>query len=84
MITIFINKVEVVGTTMTTQYLSSRDLIEKSSISHFYISILSLEDASIGHGGDFHWVLCEALALRFDAECIRVDCSGSYEGLHVS
>ena len=54
MFTIFINKTEVAGMTTMTQYLSSGDPIEKSSISHSYISMLSSEDVGVRHGGGFH------------------------------
>ena len=37
-----------------TQCLSTRDPIEKSSISHSYVSVLSSEDVDVGHGGDLH------------------------------
>ena len=48
MFTIFINKPEVAEITTVTQQLSSRDPTEKSSISHSYIYMLSLEDAGVG------------------------------------
>ena len=51
---VFIIKPEVAGTTTMTQCLSSRDPTEKSSISHSYVSVLSLEDAGVGHGGLIH------------------------------
>ena len=54
MFTAFIIKPEVAGTTMMTQCLSSRDPTEKSSISHSYIFVSSLEDVDVGHGGDLH------------------------------
>ena len=37
---------------MMTQCLSSHDPIEKSNISHSYVSVSSSEDAGVGHGGD--------------------------------
>ena len=84
MFTIFISKIEVAGTTTMTQYLSNRDPTKKSSISDSYISVLFSEDVGVGHNGDFHWVPCNALALQPGVECIRANCSGSYEGLHGS
>ena len=72
--------------TCTTRYTcqSHKNPIEKSSISHSYVSVSSSKDVSIGHDGDFHWVSCDVLVLRLSAECIHADCSGSYVGLHVS
>ena len=52
--TTFITKPEVAGTMTTTQCLSSRNPTEKSSISHPYIFVSSLEDAGVEHGGDLH------------------------------
>ena len=84
MFIIFINKTEVDGTTTMAQYFSSRYLTKKSIFSHSYISMSSSEDAGVRHSGDFHWVPCDALALWPGAECICADCSGNYEGLHIS
>ena len=50
----FYNITEVARMTTMTQYLSSRDPTEKSSISHFYVSMLSSEDAGVEHSGDLH------------------------------
>ena len=66
-----------------TQCLSSRDPTEKFSIFHSYISMSSSEDAGVGHGGDFHWVPCIALALWPDVECLCDVCERSHEGQHL-
>ena len=54
MFIVFIIKLEVAETMTMTQCLFSHDPIEKSSISHSYISVSSSEDAGVRHGGDIH------------------------------
>ena len=83
MFTVFIIKPEVAGMMTMTQCLSSHDPIEKSSISHSYISVSSSEAASVGHGGDIHWVPNIALALWPSVECLYDVCQRSHEGLHL-
>ena len=54
MFTVFIIKLEVVGTMTMTHCLSNRDPTKKSSISHSHISMLSSEDAGVKHGDNIH------------------------------
>ena len=49
---VFIIKPEVAGMKTMTQCLFSRVPIEKSSISHSYVSVSSSEDAGVEYGGD--------------------------------
>ena len=81
--TVFIIKPEVAGMMTMTQCLSSRNPTEKSSISHSYVSVSSLEDVNVGYGGDLHWVSSMALVLRPGAECLGDICERSDEGLHL-
>ena len=81
--TVFIIKPEVARTMTMTQCLSSRDPTEKSSISHFYVSVSSSEDVDVRYGGNLHWVFIMALALRPGAKCLGDVCECSDEGLHL-